>query len=252
MTEPKYKPIIFSAPMVMAILEGRKTQTRRIVKVQPPGEGYVLAQCVSTTGPRRNEGRYRWVKRNGHELIDCSQTYCSKPYAVGDRLWVRESWRIGAWDENNGKFAIDYCDGPRKEWIDVPESTEDYLGEGVFEHYWMQCSDELSKKGILPDSDGQYHWEHGKSPLRWRPSIHMPRWASRITLEVTGVRVERLQDISGPDCWAEGIECAGWDSEKYGSVTHCYRDLWESINGPGSWEKNPWVWVVEFKRVEDK
>lgn len=92
----------------------------------------------------------------------------------------------------------------------------------------------------------------GDSPpgiLRWRPSIHMPRWASRITLEIVDIRVQRVQDISGPDCWAEGIARAGWDCERYGSVVECYRDLWESINGPGSWDVNPWVWVVEFHRL---
>jgi len=84
---------------------------------------------------------------------------------------------------------------------------------------------------------------------RWRPSIFMPRWASRITLENVGVRVERLQDISAPDCWAEGIAHAGWDPERYGSVVECYRDLWQSIHGPDSWRANPDVWVLEFRQV---
>jgi len=85
-----------------------------------------------------------------------------------------------------------------------------------------------------------------KWAAQWKPSIHMPRVASRITLEITGIRVERLQDISGPDCWAEGIT---HDCDKYGSVTHTYQYLWESIKGSGSWAANHWVWVVEFKRV---
>jgi len=262
----KERPIIFNAPMVRAILEGRKTQTRRVVKPQPfypvivAGDPETQRFCVENHEPMRLEAFLR---------------FC--PYGQpGDRLWVRENWRIGAWDENNGRFALDYCDGPDKRWITVPESTDDYLGEGVFEHYWMQCSDELSKKGILPDSDGQYHWEHGESPLRWRPAIHMPRWASRITLEVTGMRAERLQDISEDDAIAEGLKCITKDGAiyKYGipdadglpgkddfgwpwmewnaSPVLAYKKLWEQINGPGSWEKNPWVWVVEFKRVEWK
>lgn len=199
MTEPKYKPIPFTAPMVRAILEGRKTQTRRIVKVQPPAEGYEIAQCVSAAESKQNVGKWLWVKKNDiGEIASLHATYFSKPYAVGDRLWVKET----------------YC-----------------------------YHDDLAR--CLYKADGI-------NSLKWNPSIHMPRWASRITLEITGVLVERLQDISGPDCWAEGIECAGWDSEKYGSVTHCYRDLWESINGPGAWDKNPWVWVIEFKRVGEK
>ena len=163
----KERPIIFNAPMVRAILEGRKTQTRRI------------------------------VKQRG---------------TPGEILWVKETFKF-----NPG--------GPI------------YDAAGVI---MDSMDDELIYRADSPNL-----------VTKWTPSIHMPRWASRITLEITGVRVERLQDISGPDCWAEGIGCAGWDSEKYGSVTHCYRDLWQSIHGSGAWEKNPWVWVVEFKRVED-
>ncbi len=100
--------------------------------------------------------------------------------------------------------------------------------------------------------------------MKWKPSIHMPRWASRITLEVTGVRVERLQDISEEDAIAEGVEC--WEERGYDDAQDFYRNyhtggdlftakasyrtLWESINGPGSWERNDWVWVIEFKRIE--
>jgi hypothetical protein len=90
-------------------------------------------------------------------------------------------------------------------------------------------------------------WEGDKAPegMKWRPSIHMPRWASRITLEVVKVRVERLKQISNEDCFAEGLPA---DTTK-GNRTW-YADLWESINGKGSWDLDPWVWVVEFKRVE--
>jgi hypothetical protein len=100
--------------------------------------------------------------------------------------------------------------------------------------------------------EGRAHYRSSEPSCkcRWLPSIHMPRWASRITLEITDVRVERLQTISGQDCWAEGIEAAGWDCTRYGSVVECYRDIWESIHGVGAWDINPLVWVVKFKRVE--
>lgn len=282
MTEPKYKPIIFSAPMVKAILEGRKTQTRRlnglddVNKIQDAWDAArVTVGALNYKVKKSAKGKYgaTFISHPG-AIVNNTINVCPQicPYGQpGDRLWVRENWRIGAWDENNGRFALDYCDGPDKRWITVPESTDDYLGEGVFEHYWMQCSDELSKKGILPDSDGQYHWEHGKSPLRWRPSTHMPRWASRINLEITGVRVERVQDISEDDVFAEGIEklsdpcdvkteramkkCLGkneWDDfgPYWTDPIFAYSCLWKSIYGPGAWEKNPWVWVVEFKMAE--
>jgi hypothetical protein len=137
------------------------------------------------------------------------------PYGQpGDRLWVREAWDFIP----EGDPGTPSCAGIR---------------------YWADAGYELR----TPPSN--YNpMLYGKE--RVRPSIHMPRWASRITLEVTGVRVERLQDISEADARAEGIsraDCPDWHA------TTDYRALWESIHGPGSWAANPWVWVVEFKRV---
>ena len=133
------------------------------------------------------------------------------PYGQpGDRLWVREA------------FAI------------VPRTA-------------YRCSEGVQQT-LRPDDDHdaaiyREGWVRSKGGFRWRPSIHMPRWASHITLEVTGVRVERLQDISEADAISEGtpFPCGGWVGG--------YQKLWESIHGPGSWDLNPWVWVVEFKRV---
>jgi hypothetical protein len=142
------------------------------------------------------------------------------PYGQpGDRLWVREAW---AW---SGDGAIPAFDRVRK-------------GE-----VWFRADPERTSPGI-----------------RWRPSIHMPRWASRITLEVTAIRVERLQDISEADALAEGINpkwepgCSGRLMDAFGGFSFrpaasAYAELWEQINGPGAWDANPWVWVVEFKRV---
>ena len=216
--------------MVRAILDGSKRMTRRMMKPQPVIELANLAAC---------------------------------PYGQpGDRLWVRESWRIGAWDESDGTIAIDYCDGPRREWLSILNDDD---GE-KFNHYWISCCDELARKRIEPGTDGRYHWEPGQSPLRWRPSIHMPRWASRITLEVVSVRVERLGDISEQDAIAEGVEGHHIEDGMYWrnymltdeeaevspmltSAKASFRSLWESINGEGSWSINPWVWAVSFRRV---
>jgi hypothetical protein len=192
--------------MVRAILEGRKTQTRRTVKPQPrvDAKGHFLWK----------DGNYG-ARLDGTPYTDAFIKYHCPYGAPGDRLWVRETW------------------GPR-------------AGGVVYR------ADEYRADGFVSCPDG------GK----WRPSIHMPRWASRITLEIVSVRVERLRDISEEDAIAEGVEQSfdfNWprwrnyelDGDGWlGAPVDSYRTLWESINGPGSWVANPWVWVVEFKRVE--
>lgn len=202
----KSRGILFSAPMVRALLAGTKTQTRRVIK--PDGRYRLDLVCPSDGGPAR-----------------CPQG------APGDRLWVREAWRADV--------AHDAL--PPRE---IPP------GSPVF----MEAS--------------ALNWQggpHDGTPGKLRPGMFMPRWASRISLQITDVRVERLQDISAADCWAEGIpgqpppgvyieslgEIARWsDGVVREHPQPAYRALWESINGPGSWDANPWVWVVCFKRIE--
>ena len=206
------RPILFSAPMVRAILDGSKTMTRRVVKPQPKrtGDG-VLMWDASHRGMRFGSV--------GMDVPPNLVAHC--PYgAPGDRLWVRET------------FGIDDEDGSVLYFAD-PGTAQDA------EHA-RACEDRYPRR---------------------RPSIHMPRWASRILLEIVSVRVERLQDISHEDALAEGIPPGGLTQRRFGvpgmSLAHYFdsaRDafsvLWESINGPGSWAANPWVWVVEFRRVE--
>jgi hypothetical protein len=205
------RPILFSAPMVRAILDGSKTQTRRVVKPQPIYDG-------------RFAGNWKIVGKNGHEAATCSPLVGELcPHGrQDDRLWVRENFRpIYPQDPTyNGGRPIEY----------------DYAA--TYQH-GNRLGDYIGIK------------------KRWKPSIHMPRAASRITLEVTGVRVERLQDISEDDALAEGCSSTAIvheDGEDYTGhyASEEYQDLWESINGPGSWEANPWVWVVEFKRLDQK
>lgn len=211
------RPILFSGPMVRAILAGTKTQTRRVVKPQPwasccieegmDGEAPFVYSALTGDGP-------------GYD-VDEVRTPCRCPYgAPGDRLWVREAWGIGSrTDPWGGYDGIEY------------RADEAWLEDGDL----LPCH-----KVSTPDDVCLGDYRAG-----WKPSIHMPRWASRITLEITGVRVERLQDISVEDCRAEG---GMYDSPV--DVRAWYRDLWESINGPGSWDANPWVWVVEFRRLD--
>ena len=261
----KERPILFSAPMVRALLEGIKTQTRRVVKlpVDAKHTKYWAPPSGRSQPGYADPGVNYWTDRGNH-LDRC-------PYGQpGDRLWVRETWRIGAWDEDYGKFAIDYVDGPRKDWL-LPFVTATEEPSEVFDRLWIDCCDELLSKYIQPENSGCYKWEPGESPLRWRPSIHMPRWVSRITLEITGIRVEQLQTICGDDAISEGIKIPGidkapllrvsgklppsvigkhprdWTLDDYARFE--YAELWEQIKGPGSWAANPWVWVIEFKRV---
>ncbi len=233
------RPILFSSPMVRAILAGAKTQTRRIVK---------NAHMMTVDG----------------ELVPIA-ALC--PYGQpGDRLWVREEWRVGAWDEIAGCVAIDYkADGYcRREWLRVDD-------EDLFIRLRQQCIDDA--RAALGPAD-RYTWEPGRAPCRWRPSIHMPRWASRITLEITDVRVQRVQDISEADAVADGVRPGdgkwhalgdgeavfldefGWFApERYtrhNAPRHAFREAWEIINGPESWAANPWVWVIEFEKLEQQ
>ncbi len=203
------KPILFSAAMVLAILEGRKTQTRRVINPQPK---YGLKQ--GALDPHWYDTEYDDAAHTG-DYVKC-------PYGqTGDRLWVRETWKceeLEPYGEDGVRFRAD----------------------GVFRG--IENSREASQKWMDANREG------GK----WRPSIFMPRWASRITLEVVNVRVERVRDIKDDDAKAEGatLDNSG-RLEGVGNFVDGFAILWDKINkarGFG-WDVNPWVWVVEFKVV---
>jgi hypothetical protein len=210
------RPILFSGTMVRAILDGRKTQTRRIVKLagfdrsDTPGYAY-----------HYRDRRGLWNDIKWPEGIERLSPY-GRP---GDRLWVRERFRYyydepGLWD------CVQYADGS------------------------------MMKPDGLGVADGHRFSERCRADALWRPSIHMPRWASRITLEVVSVRVEQLRRITGGNAVAEGYphrDPKTFDVDRiahaYQAATDWFRDLWVSINGPGSWDANNWVWVVEFRHL---
>lgn len=208
----KQRPILFSGPMVRALLDGSKTQTRRVAKAK----------------------HLSWIEGSVLNFLDGKWNQRPLPYGKpGDQLWVRETWQ-----------------GPLLEEYEV-DADADWQSANRIHQYQNPAHCAFAADGGSPpefiDSDDNIQ-------RRWRPSIHMPRWASRITLEITGVRVERLQNISEADALAEGVSDTGakiLDSvanEVTGPIAE-YSVLWESINGPGSWDLNPWVWVVEFKRI---
>ncbi|HBO2839599.1 TPA: hypothetical protein ACP31N_002655 [Pseudomonas aeruginosa] len=191
----KERPILFTGPMVRAILEGRKTVTRRVVTPQPD----FLGSMVDPNTP------FKTLDAGLHARITC-------PYGQpGDRLWVREAWAADA-------------------QVDAIAPSDLSQGEPI----WYPADLSVRQTGCSMISKG-----------RVRPSIHMPRWACRILLEITAVRVERLQDISDPGALAEGVSHSEMHSGD--SLVDVFARLWESTGG--DWAANPWVWVLEFKRV---
>jgi hypothetical protein len=212
----KERPILFSGPMVRALLAGTKTQTRRIIKDQSIGERFShmtddgLAHLEWLGDPCCGSGVW--------DVPEYSANVAAPYGKTGDRLWVRES------------------------------------------HWWFkdECDHETGYyPPALTADDVEYRADGESTRHGWRPSIHMPRWASRILLEITSVRIERLQDISQADAQAEGAPpghpSIDQISREFGYPDFprsWYAQLWEEINGPGAWAQNPWVWVVEFKRVQ--
>ena len=208
------RPIIFGAPMVRALLEGRKTQTRRVVKPEIP-EPY----ASDDTATVNQSGRATW--HHDYEFDRFCWRDC--PFGAPEtRLWVRETWGVCN--------AVDHV---------APSDLRDDLPV-VYR-----------ASSVHPDDPSTL----------WRSPIHMPRWASRITLEITGVRVERLQSISEADAYAEGVTIrdawrigtSGRNPELRNEARCEFRDLWHTIHkadGPHGWEANPWLWVLEFRRVD--
>ncbi|CNK60739.1 phage-like protein [Yersinia pseudotuberculosis] len=206
------KPILFNAEMVNAILSGRKTWTRRIMKVQPEPS-------------KSRSGDYWFPCNKMQSMVHVSDLLPGNPYmpdaheffstccplgGIGDQLWVREAFAAGLCTESTLAYRATH-------------KTED-LEEG-----WGET-------------------------IKWTPSIHMPRWASRINLLITGVRVERLKDISDVDAAAEGCAYGKGNGEIDLAVRpeNHFPTLWASIYGAESWQANPWVWVIDFERMEAK
>ena len=244
------RPALFNAKMVRAILDDIKTNTRRPVN-RLSGFGNITEFQKSDT-----EG-YDWSFRDKqlrlHDITHARLLELCPFGKVGDRLWVRETWQ-----------------GPL---LSSEEVTNDYLWYHYPEKYQniAHCQYKADGGPTPEYSDPDDNFKQG-----WRPSIHMPRWASRITLEITNVRVERLQDISDKDAIAEGFKCLSKDrgqTYKYGIADKdgfpgnddfgwqwseweskpkaAFKKIWKSIypTGVGSWDANPWVWVITFKRV---
>lgn len=230
----KERPILFSAPMVRAILGGRKTQTRRAVKPQPASNG------MGDRGVEHIGGE--WFRIWSDPLGQSTDIHCKLGQA-GSRLRVKEAAWMWCEKRPNGTTKTG-----RPKWHYVPLQSAPVIY--VADHPKKPETDIVS-----PVTKNTWGW-------RFKVGRFLPKWASRITLEITGVRVERLNDISEEDAMVEGLStdildpyprgnfiAAGNFIKNYGLHKDAYRDLWESINGPGLWAANPWVWVITFRRI---
>lgn len=225
----KERPILFSAPMVRAILDGNKTQTRRILSHK--GRGFTEAGWI-----------FSHLYTNPNDLLQVAMSNGGQVYSFpcrygrgGDQLWVRETFcKVFKYDDSGMPL------------LDKEENQIDAI--------WYRATDQNNVRYFGPDG------EDAKTP--WKPSIHMPRAASRIDLKITNIRVERLQDISEDDARAEGVRAMDSyvpipsndparivDPALMTDYVVGFQRLWKRINGDASWDANPWVWVVEFERV---
>lgn len=239
------RPILFSAPMVRAILAGTKTQTRRVVRIPPQDGAFML---IDGWPHRSRDGETPYP--DGMEIpLGC-------PFGVpGDQLWVRESgwYHVEHYEQDEDSEC---CSAEFFRWKATPR-------EGC--RRWLPPLDQtrVDRITFLHDSTPLEHAPKGDP----RPSIFMPRWASRITLEVTGVRVERLQEITEEDIEAEGVACPRCNNTGYKRLAEDFDECdypscgdtarpwwiegWDTINGKlAAWESNPWVWVLGFRRVQ--
>ncbi|HBW7733698.1 hypothetical protein DJ516_26210 [Klebsiella pneumoniae] len=203
MTKISERGMIFNAEMVRALLDGRKTQTRRPIKWKQTR--------FTEIGEREDGSKWPWSEDAEHA---CDFWHPCPFGAVGDRIWVREAFRVHS--RATDVATLVYKASERNSWT---EQTR-------------RVPVAVCNKPATPE--------------KWIPSLHMPRWASRILLEITGVRVERLRSMSQDDARAEGVIAASGPME----AGLAFRELWDSIYGEESWKANPWVWVIEFKRVE--
>ncbi|MGK4567818.1 hypothetical protein [Flavobacterium sp. 3HN19-14] len=262
----KFHPILFSTAMVQAILAGTKTQTRRIVKgIDIREEGELISFDY-----KKGSGRVP-LAGLGDEFFGIGEQ-C--PFGVeGDVLWVRETIKVGAWNDEESKVAFDYRASPeikKTPWV-FYEDDEKFF---TLQEKLLQKLDKLGIEPRVEEDEERFYfkWKAGESPFKWTPGIHMPKEACRIFLKVKSVNVQRLQSISTDDIKSEGVNFPGHyvlgvennalsflpegKNLSDNPATHeenlfaQWAELWCKINGRESWDANPWVWIIEFERIE--
>ncbi len=243
---------------VRAILTGSKTQERIVVDL-PHDNPLGQWEPCEMGGPNMRDARGHTYPVHASLFHTRTGEGIGCPLGLpGDHLWVAEIWRVGAW---HGRA---HDRSPIKHWVAL-----DYQADGHARREWLACNNDRLVQQSIEDARragrrevrGEFSWHPGESPCRWRSSSSMPRWASRIELEITSVRVERLHAISEADARDEGaayhdghgIGHSGWRHD-YGAVhvdaRSAYARLWSEQRGPQSWQSNPWVWALTFRRVD--
>lgn len=237
------KPILFNTEMVRANLDGRKSCTRRLVKGFVPDDAIWGYTAFTPKG---------YISCRGTFADGYGEKFFKLPYQTGDILYVRETWRVGAWNIFNQLIAFDYKDGTCGELTYIHDQE-------LFERLVNQ-SREDARKAKCDYNGVDFVWEKGKSPCRWHPSIHMPKEAARIWLKVTDVRVERLQEITEAGAEAEGANFkngknVGFEEKMNRTAIERFAEIWNSTIKKADldrygWDASPWVWVIEFEQCE--
>lgn len=234
----KTKPIIYATPMVRAIYENRKKQTRRKIKHKTKIENVEpVVRCFEN---EKDWGKFVLTDEFGEDFL------IEPKFKVGDVMWVRETWTLNGWDSGEGYVNIEYKDGKVENFEPEVEGMGEWLENNI---------DKLLMKGLLkedPEDEELLTFIDSKKTL-WQPSIFMPKWACRLFLKCTGVRAEPLQKISPKDALMEGVVL---DTNlpnlpaKMVNAVEKFKLFWQSIHGKESWEENPFVWVYDFEITE--
>jgi hypothetical protein len=241
------KPILFSTPMVQAIQSGRKKQTRRVIKSRHESGLFQVCRRVSD-GQITGINSLDWDERN------CEKDITPK-YQPGDILYVREAWRLVSWNWDDSEATIEFKDGEKV--------CFELDGDDQIQWLCDQVETLIKKEIYVATNEDSEEMDWSGKPNPWKPSIHLPKYCSRIFLQVTDVRAERLHDISDDDAKAEGAkDVLTYDDMKimkdskfviprpFLMYQFGFMSIWCNVYGVKSWDSNPWVWVYTFKKIE--
>lgn len=253
----KERPIIFSAEMVKAILDGKKTMTRRVIKsdISAYDHGHIIKQ----SSDKSREGSACFFNKPVGCMVTSSKLVKCPYGKIGDHLWVREAYTVTGWNCDDGSVYIKYLADGHEQYFD--NETDEM--ECAIDSLVASVCKELDKRKVPMLNDEAYDCSLDENKPRNRSPMFMPRFASRLLLEITDIRIERLNDISDEDAVKEGLRIlpasgryvVSPGDQYFGSASHdaveVFSWLWDSINAKKGypWSSNPWVWVVEFKVV---